>query len=87
MGVFWLVLVVPAILFMIFVAPIWLILHYRSNRQLGAGLNEQEMARLNALVAQSERLQERVHTLERLLDVETPGWRAANEVGQGDFHE
>ncbi len=87
MGVFWLVLVVPAILFMIFVAPIWLILHYRSNRQLGAGLNEQEMARLNALVAQSERLQERVHTLERLLDVETPGWRAANEAGQGDFHE
>lgn len=75
MGIFGVLLVVPAILFVIFVAPIWLVLHYRSSRQLGRGLNEQEKARLNALVAQCELLQERVHTLERLLDVDAPGWR------------
>ena len=32
MSAIWIVFVVPAILFMIFVAPIWLVLHYRSNR-------------------------------------------------------
>ncbi len=86
MSIVWIVFVVPAILFVIFVAPIWLVLHYRSNRQLGAGLNEQEMARLTALVSQADMLQQRVHTLERLLDVESPNWRA-EDPSSGRAHE
>ncbi|GAB3241034.1 envelope stress response membrane protein PspB [Pseudaeromonas pectinilytica] len=86
MSAIWIVFVVPAILFMIFVAPIWLVLHYRSNRQLGNGLNEQELARLTALVAQAELLQQRVHTLERLLDVDNPQWRGDGEP-RGGGHE
>jgi phage shock protein B len=86
MSAMWIIFVVPAILFMIFVAPIWLVLHYRSNRQLGTGLNEQELARLTALVAQAELLQQRVHTLERLLDVENPQWRA-DAAPRGADHE
>lgn len=86
MSAIWIVFVVPAILFMIFVAPIWLVLHYRSNRQLGNGLNEQELARLTALVAQAELLQQRVHTLERLLDVDNPQWRGDGE-SRGGGHE
>ncbi len=34
-------LLAPLIIFMIFVAPIWLILHYRSKRQVSQGLTEQ----------------------------------------------
>lgn len=86
MSAMWIIFVVPAILFMIFVAPIWLVLHYRSNRQLGTGLNEQELARLTALVAQAELLQQRVHTLERLLDVENPQWRT-DAAPRGADHE
>ncbi len=86
MSIIWIVFVVPAILFVVFVAPIWLVLHYRSNRQLGAGLNEQEMARLAALVSQADMLQQRVHTLERLLDVESPNWRA-EDPSSGRSHE
>lgn len=86
MSIIWIVFVVPAILFVVFVAPIWLVLHYRSNRQLGAGLNEQEMARLTALVSQADMLQQRVHTLERLLDVESPNWRA-DDPSSGRSHE
>ena len=86
MSIIWIVFVVPAILFVVFVAPIWLVLHYRSNRQLGAGLNEQEMARLTALVSQADMLQQRVHTLERLLDVESPNWRT-QEPSAGRSHE
>ncbi len=86
MSIIWIVFVVPAILFVVFVAPIWLVLHYRSNRQLGAGLNEQEMARLAALVSQADMLQQRIHTLERLLDVESPNWRA-EDPSSGRSHE
>ena len=86
MSIIWIVFVVPAILFVVFVAPIWLVLHYRSNRQLGAGLNEQELARLTALVSQADMLQQRVHTLERLLDVESPNWRA-EDPSSGRSHE
>ena len=86
MSIIWIVFVVPAILFVVFVAPIWLVLHYPSNRQLGAGLNEQEMARLTALVSQADMLQQRVHTLERLLDVESPNWRA-EDPSSGRSHE
>jgi len=86
MSAVWIVFVVPAILFVLFVAPIWLVLHYRSNRQLGNGLNEQELARLTALVAQAELLQQRVHTLERLLDVDNPQWRGDGEP-RGGGHE
>ena len=86
MSIIWIVFVVPAILFVVFVAPIWLVLHYRSNRQLGAGLNEQEMARLTALVSQADMLQQRVHTLERLQDVESPNWRA-EDPSSGRSHE
>ena len=35
------VFMVPAILFILFVAPIWLVLHYRSKRQHGAALGEE----------------------------------------------
>jgi len=86
MSAVWIVFVVPAILFVLFVAPIWLVLHYRSNRQLGNGLNEQELARLTALVAQAELLQQRVHTLERLLDDDNPQWRGDGEQ-RGGGHE
>ncbi len=86
MSIIWIVFVVPAILFVIFVAPIWLVLHYRSNRKLGVGLNEQEMTRLTALVSQADMLQQRVHTLERLLDVESPNWRA-EDPSAGRSHE
>ena len=84
MSVVWIVFVVPAILFVIFVAPIWLLLHYRSSRQLGSGLSEQQMTRLTARVAQADLLQQRVHTLERLLDVESPGWRESATGGRDE---
>ena len=84
MSVVWIVFVVPAILYVIFVAPIWLLLHYRSSRQLGSGLSDQQMTRLTALVAQADLLQQRVHTLERLLDVESPGWRESATGGRDE---
>ena len=74
------VFMVPAILFILFVAPIWLVLHYRSKRQHGAALGEAERGELRQLGEAAERMTERIATLERILDVEVPDWR--EEAGE-----
>jgi phage shock protein B len=66
---------IPAILFLVFVAPIWLVLHYRSKRRQGAELGESERRELEELAQAAERMTERILTLERILDVEAPEWR------------
>lgn len=68
-------LVTPIILFMIFVAPIWLILSYRSKKQLNQGLTEREQTQLIELSRTAERMAERIEVLEKILDVESPNWR------------
>lgn len=68
-------LVAPIVIFMIFVAPIWLIMHYRSKRQLSQGLTESEIQTLHKLAHKAEMLGERVKTLESILDAEAPDWR------------
>ena len=68
-------LMAPLILFVLVVAPIWIILHYRSKRQMNQGLNEDERESLALLADQAKRIRERVQTLERILDADSPGWR------------
>ena len=58
-----------------FVAPIWLILHYKSKRQVGQGLSDEEYAKLAELADLADRMTERVHNLEAILDQENPNWR------------
>ncbi|WP_025820095.1 envelope stress response membrane protein PspB [Shewanella marina] len=73
-------LVAPIIIFLIFVAPIWLILHYRSKRQVGQGLTEEEYKQLNELVQQAEKMNQRIVTLETILDHDSPDWRQRHET-------
>lgn len=68
-------LLAPILLFLLLVAPIWLILHYRSKRQVGQGLTEEEYRQLNQLGQQAEKMSERIRTLEAILDEESPDWR------------
>ncbi|GAK87950.1 phage shock protein B [Vibrio ponticus] len=65
----------PLIVFLIFVAPLWLILHYRSKRKTSGGLSQEDFQRLEALSQRAESMQKRVDTLERILDAESPTWR------------
>ncbi|MBD1583912.1 envelope stress response membrane protein PspB [Pseudoalteromonas sp. S16_S37] len=69
------ILVAPIILFMVVVAPLWLILHYRSKKQVSQGLSEHEHRQLLELASKAEKMAERVETLEALLDQEAPEWR------------
>lgn len=70
---------VPVILFMVIVAPIWIVMHYRSKNQKESGLSEAEHSRLQELTKIADTMMERVETLESILDQETPGWRGKTE--------
>ncbi|WDE14586.1 envelope stress response membrane protein PspB [Thalassomonas haliotis] len=69
------IIMAPVIIFMLVVAPIWLILHYRSKRQVSQGLSEEEYIQLSELSETADKMAERIKTLEAILDVETPNWR------------
>ena len=66
---------VPMILFMLFVAPTWLVLHYRGKRQINKGLSENDYKDLQILADKAEQMSERIKTLETILDTEAPQWR------------
>jgi phage shock protein B len=61
---------------MLFVAPIWVIMHYRSQRKISQGLSEDELTQLQQLARQAEQMRERIQTLEAILDAESPQWRS-----------
>ncbi len=61
---------------MVIVAPIWLVLHYRSKRQVSQGLSEEEYIQLSELSEMADKMSERIQTLEAILDAETPDWRS-----------
>jgi len=69
-------LVAPIIIFLVVVAPIWLVLHYRSKRQISQGLSEEEYAQLSELSELADKMTDRIKTLESILDAETPEWRS-----------
>ncbi|KAF7775315.1 envelope stress response membrane protein PspB [Pseudoalteromonas citrea] len=69
------VLVAPIIIFMLVVAPLWLVLHYRSKKQVSQGLSEHEHRQLMELASKAESMADRVDTLEAILDQEAPEWR------------
>lgn len=68
-------LAIPLTIFVLFVAPIWLWLHYSNKRGGGAELSSSELQRLQQLTLEARRMRERVETLEAILDAEHPNWR------------
>lgn len=63
------------IVFMVVVLPIWIIAHYatswRTNKTMSAG-DEQLLADIWETAGKME---DRIRTLERILDQESPDWR------------
>ena len=70
---------VPLILFMLFVAPLWVIMHYRSKNKIKQGLSASELEQLNELASRAEKMSERIKTLEAILDAESPRWRTQHD--------
>jgi len=73
------ILIAPFILFMIFVAPIWVIMHYRTAAKKNVGLSDDEQQSLQELMESADRMEQRIEVLEAILDEETPDWRKKYE--------
>ena len=69
------IIVAPVIIFMLVVAPIWLVLDYGSERQFSQGFSEEEYIQLSELSELADKMTDRIKTLEAILDAETPDWR------------
>ena len=67
-------LAIPLTIFVLFVAPIWLWLHY-SNRSSRSELTQNEQQRLAQLTEEARRMRERIQSLVQILDAEHPNWR------------
>ncbi|MBY6262896.1 envelope stress response membrane protein PspB [Azospirillum sp. 412522] len=66
---------VLAVLFMVVVAPVWIVFHYITKWRSQRGLTAQDERLLAELWEISNRLETRIHALERVLDTEAPNWR------------
>ena len=66
---------VPVVIFLVVVAPIWIILHYKSRARITDGLTSGERADLDEMIDAANKMAARIETLEAILDVESPEWR------------
>ena len=65
----------PVLSFLTIVVPIWLILHYRKKNRETTELSDTDRKQIGELFQVAKNLEDRVGTLEAILDMETPGWR------------
>jgi phage shock protein B len=68
-------LAIPLTIFVLFVAPIWLWLHYSNKRNGGTELSQSEIQRLQRVTKDAQQMRERINALEAILDAEHPNWR------------
>jgi len=68
-------LFVPTVLFMVIVAPLWLIFHYVTLWRTQKHSGRIDQASLGDMWGTAHKLEGRVAALEKLLDAEAPGWR------------
>lgn len=75
-------LFVPTILFMVIVAPIWIVLHYRSLNRSSRSLNEDDRENVEQILVTVDRLTERIQALESILDSDHGDWREHDPQSQ-----
>ena len=66
---------VLGILFLVVVAPVWIICHYLTQWRTSRRLSGDDEKALGELWQSARRMEERLEVLEKILDNEAPGWR------------
>lgn len=66
--------VIP-VLFITVVLPLWIIFHYVTKWKMSKGLSPEDEKMLSEVWESTNRMAERITTLERILDIESPNWR------------
>ena len=77
----WALLAVPGVVFLVFIAPLWIVFHYLTAwKRMRAGtagpgkvvIDRAELERMREI---GEQLEQRIQSLETILDDEAPEWR------------
>jgi len=68
-------LTMPLIVFLVFVAPIWIFVHYATRWRTSRMLSSEDEKMLADLWESAAAMETRINTLERILDAEVPEWR------------
>ena len=77
----WALLAVPGIIFLVFIAPLWITFHYITVWKrmragtAGPGMVAVDRAELERMRELSDQLETRIESLETILDAEAPEWR------------
>lgn len=67
--------VVPLIIIVGFVLPLWILLHYISKWKANKSISAEDESYLGDLRVNAEKLENRLDAMERILDSEVPDWR------------
>ena len=59
--------------------PIWIVFHYITKWKTSKGLTPEDEKMLSEIWDSSNRMEERIVTLERILDIEAPAWRTRHD--------
>ncbi|TVZ39731.1 phage shock protein B [Alteromonadaceae bacterium 2753L.S.0a.02] len=66
----------PLIIFCVFVAPIWVYMHYKQkNKAVAPEESAADKKKIEELLAMADRMESRIQTLEAILDRQDPNWR------------
>lgn len=77
----WALLAVPGIIFLVFIAPLWITFHYITVWKrmragtAGPGMVAVDRAELERMRELGDQLETRIESLETILDAEAPEWR------------
>ena len=66
---------VPTVLFLVIVAPIWIVMHYRSVNRSSRSLSEDDRESIDTMLVTVDKLNDRIASLEAILDADHPNWR------------
>jgi phage shock protein B len=55
--------------------PLWIIFHYITKWKTSKGLTSEDEKMLSEIWESANRMEERIDTLERILDIDSPDWR------------
>ncbi len=68
-------LFVPTVLFLTIVAPIWIVMHYSSAKKSSRHLDQHDREAIEDLLAELDKMTDRIEALESILDHDNPNWR------------
>ena len=70
--------VIPIILLTV-CFPIWVVFHYITKMKTSKGLTPEDEKMLSEVWESTNKMEDRIRTLERILDIEAPTWRQRHE--------